>query len=99
MLDEELCAFDPELAEKPQIRVINKIDILPAERLAALRANASADVLFVSALTGDGLPALLDEMWRRMGDAGALEDDDGDGDGVDSDGPQAGESFDAEEGR
>ena len=66
VLDEELRAFDPELAEKPQIRVINKIDILPAERLAALRANAPADVLFISALTGEGLDVLLKDMWQRM---------------------------------
>ncbi len=65
MLDEELRAFDPELAEKPQIRVINKIDILPAKRLKALRANAPADVLFVSALTGAGIPELLARMWER----------------------------------
>jgi len=77
MLDEELRAFDPELAEKPQIRVINKIDILPAERMAALRANAPADVLFISALTGEGLPELMAEMWSRMGDAAADEDEDG----------------------
>jgi len=69
MLDEELRAFDPELADKPQIRVINKIDILPEDRLAALRANAPADVLFVSALTGLGLPELLADMWRRMDEA------------------------------
>ncbi|GAB6125914.1 GTPase ObgE [Humidesulfovibrio idahonensis] len=78
MLNEELRAFDPELAEKPQIRVINKIDILPAERLAALRANAPQDVIFVSALTGEGLPELLAEMWSRMGEAepeGDGEDD------------------------
>lgn len=72
LLDDELRAFDPELAEKPQIRVINKIDILPAERLAALKENAPADVIFVSALTGEGLPKLLDEMWARMGDAEEL---------------------------
>ncbi|MHC1701968.1 MAG: GTPase ObgE [Humidesulfovibrio sp.] len=66
MLNEELRAFDPELAAKPQIRVINKIDILEPERLAALRKNAPADILFVSALTGDGLDGLLAEMWRRF---------------------------------
>lgn len=80
MLDEELRAFDPELADKPQIRVINKIDILPAERLAALRANAPADVLFVSALTGQGLSELLAEMWRRIDEAKVVEDADDDDD-------------------
>jgi GTP-binding protein len=66
MLNEELRAFDPQLAAKPQIRVINKIDILEPERLAALRQNAPEDILFVSALTGEGLPGLLAEMWRRF---------------------------------
>ena len=66
MLNEELRLFDPELAAKPQIRVINKTDVLDPERLAALRANAPKDILFVSALTGDGLPGLLAEMWRRF---------------------------------
>ncbi len=81
VLDEELRAFDPELADKPQIRVINKIDILPAERLAALKSSAPADVLFVSALTGEGLDALMAEIWRRMDacapDGGADVDMDG----------------------
>jgi GTP-binding protein len=66
MLNEELRVFDPELAAKPQIRVINKIDVLEPERLAALRQNAPGDILFVSALTGEGLPALLAEMWGRF---------------------------------
>ena len=75
MLTEELRAFDPELAEKHQIRVINKIDILPPERLEALRQSAPADVLFVSALTGQGLDELLAEMWRRIGEADDAEED------------------------
>jgi GTP-binding protein len=85
MLDEELRAFDPELADKPQIRVINKIDILPAERLAALRSNAPADVLFVSALTGLGLPELLAEMWRRINEAAAAEEAKNKDDAADAD--------------
>jgi GTP-binding protein len=66
MLNEELRVFDPELAAKPQIRVINKIDVLDPERLAALRKNAPGDILFVSALTGAGLDKLLAEMWARF---------------------------------
>ncbi len=75
LLDDELRAFDADLATKPQIRVINKIDILPADRLAALRENAPAGTLFVSALTGEGLNELLAEMWRRMGDDDDIADD------------------------
>ncbi|MDQ7834716.1 MAG: GTPase ObgE [Humidesulfovibrio sp.] len=66
MLNEELRAFDADLAAKPQIRVINKIDVLDPERLAALRKNAPGDILFVSALTGEGLDKLLAEMWARF---------------------------------
>ncbi len=75
MLDEELAAFDPELAEKPQIRVINKIDILPPDRLEALRANAPADVLFVSALTGAGIDALLARMWESYEALGRVDEE------------------------
>ncbi|PKN08276.1 MAG: GTPase ObgE [Deltaproteobacteria bacterium HGW-Deltaproteobacteria-8] len=77
MLNEELRVFDTELAAKPQIRVINKIDILEPERLAALRQNAPGDILFVSALTGEGLDALLTEMWRRFDELTPAEEPEG----------------------
>ncbi|OSP55262.1 GTPase HflX [Pseudoruegeria sp. SK021] len=45
----------------PMIEVWNKIDVLPADRLAALSAQAARadDVLMTSALTGAGIPELL----------------------------------------
>lgn len=71
LLNEELARYSPELAAKPQLEVVNKIDILSDERLAALRARAEADgrrVFFISALHGDGMDALLDAMWRLFGE-------------------------------
>ncbi len=68
LLDEELAAYDPELGRKPQIRVVNKIDLWPADRLQVLRQAIEArgeKVFLVSALRGDGLEELLDEIWRR----------------------------------
>jgi len=69
MLDQELAAYSPELGEKPQIRVINKIDTLTPEELADLRATVDATgekVFFISAMTGEGVDELLAEMWRML---------------------------------
>lgn len=66
ILDEELRLFDPALAEKPQLRVINKIDVLDATRLEEMRAAfADEDVMFMSALDGTGVEDVLSVMWDR----------------------------------
>jgi GTP-binding protein len=66
ILDEELRLFDPVLAEKPQLRVINKIDVLDAARLEEMRAAfAGQDVMFMSALDGTGVKEVLSAMWVR----------------------------------
>ena len=54
VVDEELRLFDPGLAARPQIRVVNKIDLLSSEDLAARRQAAEAS----------GLPVLF--MRRRV---------------------------------
>jgi GTP-binding protein len=56
------------LADKPRLIAANKIDALDEpDRLARLRRHAEAiglEVYPVSAVTGEGLPALLEAMWR-----------------------------------
>ena len=56
------------LAHKPRLVAANKIDALDdPDRLSRLTAHAEAlglEVFPVSAVTGDGLPALLEAMWR-----------------------------------
>jgi GTP-binding protein HflX len=49
-------------ADTPQIEVWNKLDLVTPEARSALDANLSnrANVYAISALTGEGLPALLD---------------------------------------
>ena len=67
VVDEELRRFDPALALRPQIRVINKIDLLSPEELAERRAVAKASgqkVFFMSALTGKGIEAVLTAVWK-----------------------------------
>jgi GTP-binding protein len=62
VVDEELARFDPELAKRTQIRVLNKIDLLDAPTLAALRAAVPPGTLLVSAKEGVGLDELLAAM-------------------------------------
>jgi GTPase len=72
ILRRELELFQPTLAAKPQVVAANKIDAIdPAqdEALGALKRRAATlDLPFlqVSAATGDGVPELLEAMWRRL---------------------------------
>ncbi len=66
----ELELFQAELLERPQLVAANKIDSLDEpERLATLQAKAAEwklPVFPISAVTGHGVPALLEAMWRGM---------------------------------
>jgi GTP-binding protein len=67
MLNDELARYNDELAHRHQLAVINKIDLLSEDDLAALRQRAEDDgrkVFFISALNGDGVEELVNEMWR-----------------------------------
>jgi GTP-binding protein len=66
-INEELALYSGELATKPQIVAVNKIDVPEARRAAAAlrrallrRSRGPREVLAVSAVTGEGLDALLD---------------------------------------
>lgn len=80
ILDEELRQFDPELAEKPQLRVINKIDIVDETRLAEIRTvfdRLGVRVYFMSALREIGVAEVLEAMWAMhmaLGTEGESED-------------------------
>lgn len=66
VVDEELRRFDEGLAKRPQLRVVNKIDLLTPEELAERRAAVAATgqkVLFMSALTGEGVEEVLEALW------------------------------------
>ncbi len=69
LIDNELACFDPELANRPQIRVINKIDLATSEQLSKLRALAGEDDLelhFISAKTEEGVEDLVKRMWAAF---------------------------------
>lgn len=62
----ELKAFNPLLVEKPQIVAINKVDLLdclqPLEEIERAFAEKGIRTFPISALTGQGLSALISEM-------------------------------------
>jgi len=66
----ELALYDPELAARPQIVVVNKIDLPDVRRrLTALKrpfARRKIAVHAISAATGEGIPALLEAIWKAL---------------------------------
>lgn len=108
LINSELVLFSPELAERRQIEVVNKIDLLDEDSLAALRARAveeGRDIFFISAQDGQGLEPLLDAMWRLQGELGANEPVDGSeedlaaedaGEAEEQEGREDGNAFDIE---
>ncbi|HXV43389.1 MAG TPA: GTPase ObgE [Anaerolineae bacterium] len=69
-INEELQLFSPKLAEKPQIVVLNKIDLPEAQaHWPAVQARAKElglEAMQISAVTGQGVPALLAKLFERL---------------------------------
>ena len=67
MLERELTAFSPEMAEKPRVVVLSKSDLLPPEeRDAAPARSGLPQAMVLSAHTGDGLRPLLEALWPHI---------------------------------
>ena len=63
----ELSQYSPALAEKPEIIVANKMDLTGAEAAhRRIEAELGRQALPVSAVTGEGLAALAERIWRRL---------------------------------
>ena len=73
----ELGLYSRSLLEKPELVVANKIDAVDdPTRVSALEARAhSLDLPFfrISAVTGEGVPALLEAAWPHIAEARASE--------------------------
>jgi GTP-binding protein len=74
-LNRELVLYDPELAKRPQIVVLNKIDLPDVKRRFAQLARPfkarGIELLAVSAATGQGLAPLLEQAWKEIAAARA----------------------------
>ena len=70
LIRNELEAYDPGLASKPEVIVLNKCDALtPTQKTAKKRALAKAsgaDVMLLSGVTHEGLPELLRFLQDRV---------------------------------
>jgi len=69
-VNEEISLFDAALAEKPQLVAVNKVDLPQVRaRLAEVGSafnEAGVPVLFVSAVTGEGVDKLVAEIARML---------------------------------
>ena len=73
LVNEELALFNPALAERRQLLVVNKMDLVRPDRAQALRERAEQEgreIFFISAREGQGLEDLLEAMWS-LRDQGA----------------------------
>lgn len=74
-LNRELKLYDPELAARPQIVVLNKIDLPEVRRARARLARPfrarGIDLLGISAATGGGVAELLEAIWRVLAESRA----------------------------
>lgn len=69
-IQEELLAYKPELAQRKQILVLNKVDVVDSEMVAEIRSTFSQfldiPILSISAVTRDGLETLLSWVWEAL---------------------------------
>ncbi|GFE57287.1 GTPase ObgE [Geobacter sp. AOG1] len=77
-LNRELSLFNPELAEKTQIIVINKIDLPQVKenipQVLPWFTGRGLKVFPISTVTGQGIPELLDEIARNLWGEPATEE-------------------------
>jgi len=69
VINGELARYAPELAGKPQLVVLNKVDATEPEAIEAYRREFAAEgveLLTMSAATGQGVPAVLERMWALL---------------------------------
>jgi GTP-binding protein len=63
----ELALYSAVLAEKPELVVANKMDLTGSqENLKIFRKGLDAEVIPISAVTGQGLPQLTRRIWKAL---------------------------------
>ncbi len=70
VINRELAAYAPELARRPQVVVLNKLDAGTThgsvdEHVAAFAARG-VELHTMSAATGDGVDAVLEKLWKHL---------------------------------
>lgn len=66
----ELAAYGRNLAQRPQLLALSKIDALSPEAIAevtaAMQAEIDSPVLAISAVSGQGLELLMERVWQQL---------------------------------
>ncbi len=66
LLRKEAASYSTELAGKPHVVVLTKADLTPDTKHLPLRTEAGAPVLKISAVTRQGIPELLEQLWKTL---------------------------------
>jgi GTP-binding protein len=69
VINRELARYAPELAGKPQIVVLNKIDAIDPKDIPEIRSELKThgvDMLAMSCATGEGVDEVLEAVWRKL---------------------------------
>jgi len=69
VINRELAHYAPELADKPQIVVLNKCDAIDPKDIPEIQrefAEHGIELLAMSAATGDGVTPVLEAVWRKL---------------------------------
>jgi len=81
IIDTELHAYSPDVALKPRIVAMNKIDALDdeerTEKLAALEAASRRKVMMLSAVSGEGVQDVLRAVIRQIDKGREAPEDEG----------------------
>lgn len=66
----ELAKYNPQLLDKPRLLAVTKCDMLDAQMLDEMRTQGhlpqGIDTLFISSVTGQGIPELKDALWQAV---------------------------------
>jgi GTP-binding protein len=65
----ELASYNPAIAKKKKIVAVTKMDVVDeadGKKLAKIKFGRSVVTIPISAVTGEGLRELLDEMWQAL---------------------------------
>src|SRR5437667_11229969 len=67
LLRREVALYSPELAAKPHVVVLTKLDLTaPRSPLPAIHTEGGAPLVGISAVTGAGVPDLLETLWQTL---------------------------------
>ncbi|SYZ72997.1 GTPase involved in cell partioning and DNA repair [Candidatus Zixiibacteriota bacterium] len=65
-LKKELTKFDPRLAQRPSLVVLNKIDLFDAKKLKEMSVRVDSDYILCSAQSGRGIKKLLERIEQEL---------------------------------